>query len=47
MRPAYLELEQQLETAKRNNKQIEDELIFYKNERAAMNDFEVEQSNHK
>ncbi|CAF0804071.1 unnamed protein product [Adineta ricciae] len=47
MRPAHLELEQQLETAKRNNKQIEDELIFYKNERAAMNDFEVEQSNHK
>ncbi|UJR27539.1 hypothetical protein I4U23_008821 [Adineta vaga] len=47
IKPTSLELEQQLETAKRTNKQMEDELIFYKNQRASMHDFESEQFNQK
>ncbi|CAF4442059.1 unnamed protein product [Rotaria sp. Silwood2] len=43
MRPTCMELEQQLETAKRINEQMEDELIFYKNQQAAMHDHENEQ----
>ncbi|CAF3404194.1 unnamed protein product [Rotaria sp. Silwood2] len=43
MRPTCMELEQQLETAKRINEQMEDELIFYKNQQAAMHDYENEQ----
>ncbi|CAF4332014.1 unnamed protein product [Rotaria socialis] len=40
VKPACLELEQQLETAQRINKQIEDELLVYKNQQAAMHDYE-------
>ncbi|CAF4429438.1 unnamed protein product, partial [Rotaria sp. Silwood2] len=43
MRLTCMELEQQLETAKRINKQTEYELIFYKNQQAAMHDYENEQ----
>jgi hypothetical protein len=47
MKPTCLELEQQLETAKRMNQRIEDELIFYKNKQAETHDFENDQFNEK
>jgi hypothetical protein len=47
IKPTCLELEQQLETANRINKQMEDELILYKSKQAAMHDFENEQYNMK
>ncbi|CAF0868683.1 unnamed protein product [Adineta steineri] len=47
IKPSCLELEQQLETAKRIHKQVEDELIYYKNQHAAMHDYETEQFNNK
>jgi hypothetical protein len=47
MKPTCLELEQQLETAKRINKQLEDELLFYKNKQADVHNYESEQFNTK
>ncbi len=47
MKPTCLELEQQLETAKRTNQRVEEELIFYKNKQAEQHDFENEQFNEK
>lgn len=47
MKPACLELEQQLETAKRMNQRLEDELIIYKNRLAEKHDFENEKFNEK
>lgn len=40
MKPMYLELEQQLETAKRMNERLEKELLIYKNQQADRHDFE-------
>jgi hypothetical protein len=42
MKPNYLELEQQLETAKRTNQRLEDELIIYKNKQADMYNYDSE-----
>ncbi|CAF0785653.1 unnamed protein product [Rotaria sordida] len=47
MKPTCLELEQQLQTAQQINKQIEVELILYKNQQATMHDLESEQFNNK
>ena len=47
MKPTCLELEQQLETSKRMNQRLEEELIFYKNKQAERHDFESEQFNKK
>ncbi|CAF0827576.1 unnamed protein product [Rotaria sp. Silwood1] len=47
MKPTCIELEQELKIAKRINKQMEDELMFYKNQQAAMHDYENEQFNNK
>jgi hypothetical protein len=42
MKPNYLELEQQLETSKRINQQLEDELIIYKNKQADIYNYDSE-----
>lgn len=47
MKPGQLELEQQLEKANRINKQLENELILYKNKVAAIHDMELQQVNNK
>ncbi len=47
MKPSCLELEQQLETAKRMNQRIEEELIFYKNQQAERHDYENSLFNEK
>jgi chromosome segregation ATPase len=47
MKPACLELEQQLETAKRTHQRTEDELLFYKNKLADIHNHENERFNEK
>jgi hypothetical protein len=47
MKPHCLELEQQLETAKRMNQRLEEELIIYKNKQAEMHDYENQRFNIK
>ena len=42
IKPAFVELEQQLQTAQRLNKHLEDELILSKHRQAEMHDFENE-----
>jgi len=42
IKPNYLELEQQLETAKRTNQRLEDELIIYKNRQAEIYNYDSE-----
>jgi hypothetical protein len=47
MKPKCLEYKQQLDTSKRINKQVEDELILYKNKVAEIHNYESEQFNNK